>query len=129
MERDEKIRCTGQATKNYQELFHLMNDVRPDLIMVGHEDLLVDGTCEKVKLEGFKVFGPSEKAAALEGSKIFSKEFMKKYQIPTADFWVFTEFEKTKKFLEEWSWENEVPCSQGRWSCSRKRRFSRSFRR
>jgi phosphoribosylamine--glycine ligase/phosphoribosylformylglycinamidine cyclo-ligase len=49
---------------------------------------------------GIPVFGPSKEAAQLEGSKAFSKEFMREFNIPTAEFRVFTEYEKAKDYIK-----------------------------
>ena len=62
---------------------------RIDLIVVGPEAPLVAGIVDEFAGSGIKVFGPSKRAAQLEGSKIFAKQFMAKYGVATADFWVF----------------------------------------
>ena len=50
---------------------------------------------------GLKVFGPKQKAAEIEGSKSFAKELMQKYQIPTAEYAVFTEYEPAVAYVKE----------------------------
>ncbi len=60
-----------------------------DLTVVGPEDPLAKGIVDIFELKGLWVFGPSKKAAQIEGSKVFAKELMKKYRIPSADFTVF----------------------------------------
>jgi phosphoribosylamine--glycine ligase len=60
-----------------------------DLTVAGPEAPLVGGIADRFAKRGLRVFGPSGRAALLEGSKVFSKGFMKKYNIPTADFRVF----------------------------------------
>ena len=50
---------------------------------------------------GLKVFGPKKKAAEIEGSKSFAKELMKKYDIPTGEYEVFTEYEKAIEYVKE----------------------------
>ena len=62
---------------------------RIELIFVGPEAPLVAGIVDHFAGSGLKVFGPSKRAAQLEGSKIFAKRFMAKYGVATADFWVF----------------------------------------
>ncbi len=57
-----------------------------DLTIVGPEAPLVLGIVDEFEKVGLKIFGPSQKAAEIEGSKVFAKKFMKKYKIPTADF-------------------------------------------
>jgi phosphoribosylamine---glycine ligase len=60
-----------------------------DLTVVGPEEPLTRGIVDRFESKGLGIFGPSGKAAALEGSKAFAKEMMKKYRIPTADYEVF----------------------------------------
>ena len=55
-----------------------------DLVFVGPEVPLVNGLVDKLQVHGVRAFGPSKKAAQLEGSKVFSKMMMKKYNVPTA---------------------------------------------
>lgn len=57
-----------------------------DLVIIGPEDPLVAGLADQLRESGFAVFGPDRNAAQLEGSKIYSKEFMEKYAIPTAKY-------------------------------------------
>jgi len=72
-----------------------------DLTIVGPEASLVEGIVDTFQEKGLKIFGPSKEAAKLEGSKVFAKKFMEKYNIPTADFSIVTSKEeaeeKTKK--------------------------------
>ncbi len=72
-----------------------------DLTVVGPEAPLVVGIVDQFEKRGLKIFGPSKEAARLEGSKAFSKEMMKKYGVPTADFQVFSDPEEAKKFVRE----------------------------
>ena len=77
-----------------------------DLTFVGSEELLVKGIVDEFKKNGLKIFGPNKKAAILEGSKAYSKNFMKKYGIKTAIYEIFDNSEKAIKFLKEY---NEFP--------------------
>ena len=70
-----------------------------DLVVPGPEQPLVDGIAAVFSAVGIPVFGPSPKAAAMEGSKAFSKVFMEKHNIPTARFKIFTNVEEAKKHL------------------------------
>lgn len=72
-----------------------------DLAIVGPEAPLVEGIVDVFKKHNIPVFGPSKAAAAIEGSKAFSKELMKKYGIPTADFALFTDKETALSWLHE----------------------------
>ena len=71
-----------------------------DLVFVAPDDPLVGGLVDVLKEAGFRVFGPDKKAAILEGSKVFSKDLMKKYNIPTAAYETFDDPEKALAYLE-----------------------------
>lgn len=71
-----------------------------DLTVVGPEEPLVLGVVDLFEKNNLKIFGPTKKAARLEGSKIFAKKFMRLFSIPTAEFKVFHDPEKAKKYLE-----------------------------
>lgn len=71
-----------------------------DLVFVAPDDPLVGGLVDVLKEAGFRVFGPDKKAAILEGSKAFSKDLMKKYNIPTAAYETFDDPEKAIAYLE-----------------------------
>ncbi|MBQ7454632.1 MAG: phosphoribosylamine--glycine ligase, partial [Selenomonadaceae bacterium] len=70
-----------------------------DLVVVGPEAPLVNGLVDALNAAGIKAFGPTADAAQIEGSKIFAKLLMKKYNIPTADFEVFDEVDAAKNFI------------------------------
>ncbi|KAK9475844.1 phosphoribosylglycinamide synthetase [Lipomyces japonicus] len=70
-----------------------------NLVVPGPEQPLVDGIEKHFRKVGIPCFGPSEAAARMEGSKTFSKDFMKKHNIPTAEFENFTSFEKAKAYV------------------------------
>jgi phosphoribosylamine--glycine ligase len=70
------------------------------LIVVGPEDPLVKGIVDYFSATGVKIFGPSQRAAALEGSKIAAKKFMKKYGVATADFWLPEEGDDTEEIID-----------------------------
>ena len=73
-----------------------------DLTFVGSEELLVRGIVDEFKKNRLKIFGPNKKAAILEGSKAYSKNFMKKYGIKTAIYEIFNKAENAIKFLKEY---------------------------
>ncbi|MGK0289805.1 MAG: phosphoribosylamine--glycine ligase [bacterium] len=87
-------------TTDHDEIISLVKQNSVDLVIIGQDDYLVDGLVDKLEAEGIKVFGPKKYAAQLEGSKSFAKNFMKKYQIPTAGYDVFEDFEDAKQFLD-----------------------------
>jgi phosphoribosylamine---glycine ligase len=82
-----------------EELIQFAQEHNVQLTVVGPEQPLVLGIVDAFEAKGLSVFGPSAKAAQLEGSKAFSKDLMKKYGIPTADYQVFDSAEKAKKYI------------------------------
>ena len=72
-----------------------------DFTVVGPEAPLVAGIVDEFEKRGLKVFGPSREAAQLEGSKAFAKNFMEKYGVPTAQYSVFDNFEKARRFIKD----------------------------
>lgn len=72
-----------------------------DLTVVGPEVYLVNGIVDAFNAKGLKIFGPSQSAARIEGSKAFSKYLMEKYKIPTAGFAVFTDAEEAKTYIKK----------------------------
>lgn len=79
--------------------FASSNDIA--LTIVGPEAPLVDGVVDLFQSKGLRIFGPSKGAAQLEGSKAFTKDFLAKYNIPTADYSVFTEIEPANAYIEK----------------------------
>ncbi len=73
-----------------QSLLKIAQIYNPDLIDVAQDDALASGTVDLLKEHGFKVFGPTREAARIEWDKNWSKEFMKRHDIPTAEFMSFT---------------------------------------
>ncbi len=71
-----------------------------ETVIVGPEQPLVDGIVDYLNQFNIKVFGPNQKASQLEGSKIFTKNLCKKYNIPTANFGIFKNIRESKKFIE-----------------------------
>jgi phosphoribosylamine--glycine ligase len=90
-------------TASYQELADKAKELSIDLTIVGPEAPLVDGVVDLFKKEGLVVFGPSQDAAQLEGSKIFMKNFLKKYNIPTASFVETSDITKASEFIDRLS--------------------------
>ena len=70
-------------------LFQFAKKKKIDLTVVGPEIPLVKGIVDLFEKNGLRIFGPSKYAAQLEGSKVFAKNFMKKYSIPTASYATF----------------------------------------
>ena len=87
--------------ENFNEVkdFIILNKI--ELVVVGPEKPLVLGLVDFLESHNIKVFGPNKVASQLEGSKIFTKNICKKYNIPTAKFGIFKEINKTTKFIEK----------------------------
>jgi phosphoribosylamine--glycine ligase len=85
---------------DFEKLVLFVKDNDINLTVVGPEDPLVSGIVDYFNDHGLKIFGPDKNAAQLEGSKYFSKELMKKYQIPTATYQTFTSPDKAKEYIE-----------------------------
>lgn len=71
------------------------------LTIIGPEVPLLEGLADRFEEAGLKVFGPKQKAAEIEGSKAFAKELMQKYNIPTAEYAVFTDYEQAVAYIKE----------------------------
>jgi phosphoribosylamine--glycine ligase len=93
-------RCEAVAADDIEGQVSLAKRERPHLVIVGPEAPLVAGLADKLRAIDIPVFGPSARAAILEGSKGFSKDFMAKYGIPTAAYGRFTEAAKARAFLD-----------------------------
>ncbi|MBN1307850.1 MAG: phosphoribosylamine--glycine ligase [Chitinispirillaceae bacterium] len=86
---------------SWEELADWAVENRIDLTVIGPEAPLVDGIADLFNERGLTVFGPSREAAAIEGSKAFSKELMKKYGIPTADFSIFSQKSDAWEYIKK----------------------------
>jgi phosphoribosylamine--glycine ligase len=93
--------CVDISVENIRALCDFAREHQVDLTVVGPEKPLTDGIVDYFRAQGLKVFGPTQAAAQLEGSKTFAKELMRKYQVPTADFAVFTSAAKARAYIEE----------------------------
>jgi phosphoribosylamine---glycine ligase len=82
-------KCINAKADNVRGLLEIVQRNRIDLTIVGPEQPLANGLVDDFQRRKLRVFGPDRKAAQLESSKVFSKEFMKQYHIPTAPFRVF----------------------------------------
>ena len=79
--------------------FALRNEI--DLVFVAPDDPLADGMVDELFAHGIRAFGPRANAAIIESSKVFSKNLMKKYNIPTADYQVFDDPKKAMEYIEK----------------------------
>ena len=78
--------CVNIGAMEFDRLVSFAKENEIDLTIVGMDDPLVGGIVDVFEAEGLRVFGPRKNAAVLEGSKAFSKDLMKKYNIPTAAY-------------------------------------------
>ncbi|KAK1930654.1 Phosphoribosylformylglycinamidine cyclo-ligase [Phytophthora citrophthora] len=84
----------------HDELIAFAKSKGVSFCVVGPEAPLIDGLADKMNAAGIPTFGPSKLAAQLEASKAFSKDFMRRNDIPTAAYQNFTEYEKAKEYLD-----------------------------
>ncbi len=91
---------TNVSFHNYEALASFAQEQRVDLTVVGPEDALVAGIVDIFKSKGLVIFGASKSAARLEGSKIFMKNFLSRYAIPTARFIETCDAQKAYDFIE-----------------------------
>ncbi|MCP4338886.1 MAG: phosphoribosylamine--glycine ligase [Desulfobulbaceae bacterium] len=92
--------CVDISVTDVKKLLKFAKKEKIDLTVVGPESSLVAGIVDTFEKNGLRIFGPTKKAAELEGSKVFSKEFLEKYNIPTAAFKVFKDSNKAKKYID-----------------------------
>ncbi len=93
--------CVPIGAMEFDRLVAFAREEEIDLTIVGMDDPLVGGLVDEMEAAGLRVFGPRKNAAILEGSKAFSKDLMKKYHIPTADYENFDDPEKALAYLEK----------------------------
>ncbi len=92
--------CVDISVMDGDALVKFSKEKKIDLAIVGPDDPLVAGVADCFRDAGIKVFGPAKNAAIIEGSKAFSKELMKKYNIPSAAYEVFDNADDAVKYLE-----------------------------
>lgn len=92
--------CVDIDATDVKKMLEFAKQENIDLTVVGPESSLVEGIVDLFEKNNLRIFGPTKKAAELEGSKVFSKEFLEKYNIPTAPFKVFKERKKAKKYID-----------------------------
>lgn len=96
----EIAECVAINVMEFDRLAEFAAGHQIDLVIVGPEDPLTAGAVDRLEAAGLRVFGPRAKAAVLEGSKAFSKDLMKKYQIPTAAYETFDTAGAALEYLE-----------------------------
>ena len=92
--------CVAIGAMEFGKLVAFAKEKEIDLCIVGMDDPLVGGLVDEMEAAGIRTFGPRKNAAILEGSKAFSKDLMKKYEIPTAAYENFDDPDKALEYLE-----------------------------
>ena len=96
----EFAECVNIGAMEFDKLVAFAKENAIDLTIIGMDDPLVGGVVDAFEAEVLRVFGPRKNAAIIEGSKAFSKDLMKKYNIPTAAYENFTDPDEAIKYLE-----------------------------
>lgn len=99
-------KCFDVSATDIDGVVDLAKKLCVDLVVVAPDDPLVAGMVDALNDAGFKTFGPRANAAIIEGSKVFSKELMQKYNIPTAEYKVFDNANDAIEYIKE---KNEFP--------------------
>lgn len=96
----EYAECEPIGAMEFDKIVAFAKEKEIDLVIVGMDDPLVGGLVDELEAAGIRTFGPRKNAAILEGSKAFSKDLMKKYNIPTAAYENFTDPDAALAYLE-----------------------------
>ena len=96
----EVAECVPLGVDEFDKIASFAREKEVDLVIVGPDDPLAAGIVDVLEAAGLRVFGPRKNAAILEGSKAFSKDLMKKYNIPTAAYETFDDAQKAMEYLE-----------------------------
>ena len=97
----ELAECVDISATDIENMVKFAKEKAVDLVMVAPDDPLVLGMVDAMEKEGIRAFGPRANAAIIEGSKAFSKELMKKYNIPTAGYEVFTDSSSAIEYIKK----------------------------
>ncbi|HUW22885.1 MAG TPA: phosphoribosylamine--glycine ligase [bacterium] len=106
--------CVSLDPLNFSEVAEFAKKENVDLTVVGPEVPLVAGIVDFFRAKGLRIFGPNMRAAQMEGSKVFAKNFMKKYNIPAAEFEVFENSRDALDYVEKLSRSSK---QAGKFSC------------
>ncbi|MCC8016349.1 MAG: phosphoribosylamine--glycine ligase [Clostridiales bacterium] len=98
--------CYPVSAVDTPAVVELARKIKADFVVVAPDDPLVAGMVDALNAAGFKTFGPNKAAAIIEGSKVYSKNLMQKYNIPTAEYKVFNNPEQAYAYIKE---KNEFP--------------------
>lgn len=97
------IQTVAISEKDFEKVALFAQQQQIDLVFVGPEAPLADGIVDFLMAKGLRVFGPKQEASKLESDKQFAKEFMKRHQVPTADFASFKDFEQAFSYAQQLS--------------------------
>jgi len=100
-----KTKCVSLEADNIKELANFAESRGVNLTVVGPEDPLVAGIVDEFEERKLRIVGPTQRAALIEGSKVWAKKFLKRNQIPTASFDIFDDAERAKTYAR-----NSLPC-------------------
>ncbi len=93
--------CVSIKAEDVEGLLSFAKKKDVDLTVVGPEVALTLGIVDRFEEKGLRIFGPNRKAAELEGSKIFMKELLKKYKVPSGGFAVFEDLQEARRYVEQ----------------------------
>ena len=91
--------CVDIPAHDIKRLLNFAVKEKIDLTLVGPEQPLVAGIVDEFEANGLAIFGPTQRAAELEGSKIFTKGLLERHKIPSASYRIFTEYEQAKRYV------------------------------
>jgi len=100
---EPKVRNVAVSAEDIPALLQLAQDEAIDLTVIGPEAPLVEGIVDQFKAAGLRCFGPTARGARLEGSKAYTKEFLERYNIPTAGYRDFTDIDAALAYAQECS--------------------------
>lgn len=95
-----KVECVDIQYNEREKLVNFIRDNNIEYVIPDGGEMYSSGIVDYFSEQGIKIFGPTKLASKLESSKIYSKEFMKKYGIPTVDYLSFTNFEEARKYTD-----------------------------
>lgn len=98
--------CVNIKASDLDSVVLFAKDYKIDMVVVAPDDPLVAGMVDALEKAGVRAFGPRANAAIIEGSKVFSKNLMKKYGIPTAGYEVFSDYQSAVRYIQQ---KNEYP--------------------
>ena len=105
---EEKVENISLDINNNEDVSNFCISNNIELVIIGPEDPLVEGLVDYLESKNIKVFGPRKGAAQLEGSKTFAKDFFVKYDIPTANYKSFYNYQDALKHLDKISFPSVV---------------------